>query len=466
MDYPILRYVDVLIGFAGVMLLAATVVTAVTHLFVSTFYFRSRQLRMGLTDMIRQIDPAVLTQDDAQYLAELILRHPLYGRPISRLGRLSNFLHNEWRVRLQQRDPLPSTDPADIIQRSELMIAILELAAGQGPLLQGAEHLPTEASDRIQGLNFKLRKALANNGLDDPKSTLQAVRLAAVDQERSRPDQPAHQWWNRALLDQAGSEFISKIAFSFDSTMDRVARNFKLKANSLATATAALVVFTVQLDSVALLSRLNSDDRFRDSLVRESEMWGKRYEDARAALDVPAAPAPVAAAPAPAVQPAPEPRIVRGKRGKRRAPEVRNEPKLMVIEPAPAPAAQAAPAPPPAPTKQEISEKEQREEDLRRARTARREIDEALEQLRQPRYAIIPDKMAILDAGVFWKPGVWLSWVLLSLGAPLWFNVLKNVLRMRSMLAQRDDGERADRLQERPNFSEEVEVKTRGASAG
>jgi hypothetical protein len=38
-------------------------------------------------------------------------------------------------------------------------------------------------------------------------------------------------------------------------------------------------------------------------------------------------------------------------------------------------------------------------------------------------------------------PGILLSWVLLSLGAPFWYEALKNLLRLRSILATRDDRE-------------------------
>jgi hypothetical protein len=48
-------------------------------------------------------------------------------------------------------------------------------------------------------------------------------------------------------------------------------------------------------------------------------------------------------------------------------------------------------------------------------------------------------------------PGSWswsgllLSWVLVSLGAPFWYDVLKNVMKLRSSLAQLDDKDREDR---------------------
>jgi hypothetical protein len=43
------------------------------------------------------------------------------------------------------------------------------------------------------------------------------------------------------------------------------------------------------------------------------------------------------------------------------------------------------------------------------------------------------------------RPGVLISWILLLLGAPFWFDALKNLLRLRSVMARKDDAERKQR---------------------
>src|SRR5262245_17544681 len=50
-------------------------------------------------------------------------------------------------------------------------------------------------------------------------------------------------------------------------------------------------------------------------------------------------------------------------------------------------------------------------------------------------------------------PGILLSWVFLSLGAPFWFDMLKNLLKLRSVLAQKDDKEREKRESVQPQSS-------------
>ena len=42
------------------------------------------------------------------------------------------------------------------------------------------------------------------------------------------------------------------------------------------------------------------------------------------------------------------------------------------------------------------------------------------------------------------------TWVLVSLGAPFWFDALKNLLKLRSLLAKQDEEERKNRQQSTP----------------
>ena len=64
-----------------------------------------------------------------------------------------------------------------------------------------------------------------------------------------------------------------------------------------------------------------------------------------------------------------------------------------------------------------------------------------------------------------WKsvPGVLFSWVLLSLGAPFWFDALKNLLKLRSVLAKQDEKDRETR--QAPGSSEPKATLTAGPPA-
>jgi hypothetical protein len=340
-------------------------------------------------------------------------------------------------------------------------------------------------ADQANPLREKILQVLVNNGIGDPAGVLRAVRLQAIENEKSDPGLPSHLWWNRALLQEAASDFLGKVNHSFDNAMARASQAFKLKAASVACVLSFLVAFSIGLDSLALLQRLSMDDKFRDSLVNEARSLVERIEKAEAK----------------------------------------------------AKAAQE--------NKEEENEAEQEAE---KAKAARDEIDATLALLRQPRFAIIPDaflwekvaqgtvcpagtanwagtlhvgrqeykltagsglsaytlEKAILElrAPVYvyrvsdndrqclrivaratspdpgylklipapdgssqridFSPahdlegarrrfaGVLLSAVLLSLGTPFWFNLLKRLLSLRSILARKDDQERSERETQLP----------------
>lgn len=365
MDIPVLKYLDILIGLAVVMALGTTVVAAATQLILASLYFRSRSLRMGLQELIRNLDPAQLSALDARSIAESILRHPVLARPNGPVGAVLSRIHN--RVRSWRGlPPLAGANPADVIQRSELVMLLLEWAAGEGSLAH-AENTTREIKD-------KLRRVLEANGIADPAAVLKAVRLKAIEKEKADPAEPAHVWWNGALLEEAASDLVGKVNQCFDNTIARVAQAFKLKANSVACAVSFVVAFSIQLDALALLKRLSVDDRLRDSLVREAEMLASRIE--------------------------------------------------------------------------KVQQKDS--DEAERARAARKQIDETLALMREPRFSILPDSREMKlerdrESARRRLPGVVLSWVLLSLGTPFWFNLLKNLLGLRSVLARKDDKERSER---------------------
>lgn len=90
----------------------------------------------------------------------------------------------------------------------------------------------------------------------------------------------------------------------------------------------------------------------------------------------------------------------------------------------------------------EASPAEQQELALRIA-----EARESYALLASPTFNLVPatfppagERLAALG-----RPGVLISWVLLLLGAPFWFDALKNLLRLRSVMARKDDAERKQR---------------------
>ena len=395
MDFPILKYVDVLVGLSLVMVLASTVVLAITQTLLNATSARSRHLCRGLVRLIRQIHPEGL-RDHAEYLAALIVRHPLIARQT-----ISSLLKKGFAKLTIERHVLPSKFPGSakftqkltwlgrrmmgrnvlppmvagaVVQRDELTYMLIELAAGEGPLMDPLDDGFTP--QQVTVAQTALADALRLNGIEDPAATLRAIRIKIVENERANPSEPAHRWRTDALLDAAPGDFTGKVHQMFDNTMARVSDGFGIESQIWVTILALIVAAAMQLDSAALIRRLSVDEKYRTALVEHAKALDAEQQKAAAAQKA---------------------------------------------NPEDKAAAEQA---------QSITE------NLDTARSAISQLDSPALNLLPPTFGF-PERTK-------WA-GVLLTWVLLCLGAPFWFDMLKNALKLRTLLAKKDDGERKDR---------------------
>lgn len=345
MDVPILRYVDVFIGLALVMLIGCSIVTALTQLATSSLYLRAQYLRQGLADMLGQLDPE-WTAADRKYVAQLLVRHPMVARASTSLGMITSRIHDSW-VAKGKANWLPTGAPADTVQRHEFLRILLEWSSGEGSLGSRPE---------LEAVTSKVRAVLADNGIASPRETLHQVRYQVLAQERAYPDKPAHRWNTDALTDVCPSEFVGKVNSWFDAMSARTSQRFALQARLINSLISFIVVIALPLDGLSLIRKLSVDQKFREELVSRAQ---KKVE---AATD----------------------------------------------------SAEKA--------KAENAEKQ-----------VQAQVDELM-SLNLPQ-----------DRSRERYPGFLLSWILLSLGAPFWYDALKNALRFRSLVAQKEEQDRKDR---------------------
>ncbi len=307
-----MKSLDILLGLTVVLLLASMAVTVLTQIWTSLFNTRGTHLRDGLTDLLNQLH-AALSSGDSKAIVEHILTHPLIRDGGHRLGSL--------------------------IHRDELTRLLLEAGAGQGP-----HQLPERTRSALQN-------ALASNGIADPGATLERIRGIALSLETTNPTLAASARHDLAILQGASSDFVAKINGWFDQTIDRISARFTFTTRQITLVNSLLVAAVIQLDAVALVNRLSTDDALRSSLVQ------KAYA----------------------------------------------EEKLSAMDP--------------------------RQLSLLAA------------------HDIFPLASTFHDWTNQWHPakvpGVAISVLLLSLGAPFWFEALKNMLRLRSLIAEKDDTQRA-----------------------
>jgi hypothetical protein len=176
-------------------------------------------------------------------------------------------------------------------------------------------------------------------------------------------------------------DLSGKVFTWFDNTMARVSENFALEAKVVTSVVALLLCFLIQLDTISLIRKLATDDKYRQRLV----------------------------------------------------------------DLAPAMADYSA----------QMQAGQKTEAD--KARAASGQILSALEKLNDPNLEIVPWYVSGSSAdwegfkkSLSWRktPGILLSWVLVSLGTPFWYDLLKKLLGFRSLLARKDDEDRKQRVEQ------------------
>jgi hypothetical protein len=223
------KSLDVLIGFAAILLLVSLAVTALVQTVTTMLGWRGRNLVNGVMAILNQLDPK-MTPYCARQIAAAVLRQPLIARAEG--GR------------------------ATVLQREELTSILLELAAGLEP---GGKSLD-EVARSI------LKKSLENNGIANPAEVLQNFALTSLKLEAIRPDLPSAARRNLALATEATSQFVAVIHHWFDETMDRVTHRFTRRTRLFTVVIAALVTAGMQLDAFDLLKRLSVDTVTRGAL--------------------------------------------------------------------------------------------------------------------------------------------------------------------------------------------------------
>jgi hypothetical protein len=400
-DIPVLKYLDVMIGLAFTMALLATIVLAVTQLILNSSMARPRHLRRGVERLVVQLEPATM-RPHALYLSRLLVRHPLVGQqtalsPFRFAIQWLKVKSAQWMGNPSTVDSLqvlPATSPGSVIQREELAYLMIEMAAGEGPLMDPLNLGLTPK--QILDAQVALASALRAGGVEDPAATLRAIRLKIVENERTQPGQAARLWRSHAITDSAPSDFVGKLHASFDNTIARVTDAFAGESKLWASGIALLLAIALQVDTFALVKRLTLDDADRMAFVDAAQ----RLVAERDNLDK--------------------------------------------EEPTADAANRAA---------------------LARNQAQSEELNESLAMLSSPSLELLPAGGVVNpftaigavagygtpgEEAKHW-PGVLFTWVLVSLGAPFWFDLLKNMLKLRSLLAKQDDEERKKRQDEIAN---------------
>ena len=397
-----LETIDLLVGLAVVMLVVSFAVTMITQLIVSLLNLRGVALWRGLSNLLCLLDSGVHPKQ-AKAIASAVLKDPLVAQPIL------PFLPRGW---------------AQVVHREELTKLLLGFALEperRGHHAPGGVPPSGPQDAKLLPLRAVMRKSLQSNEIDDPAATLKAVRMAAIDLETSHPELSNSDRANIAILNFASSDFVGKLNAWFDQTVDRVSDTFTGWSHLTAVFVAIAVAIALQLDTIGLIDHLSTDRAVRTKLVNWAIDNAAKISPPGAATNAapatnagpPAGSAPSRVAPADATPSADaNETVVAAARN-----ALLNE-KLIVL-----------------PTSLEIWA-------ARWSGPVTCADVAKSEPISEQADAVVGDACPL--PRVSWL-GVALSAVLLSLGGPFWYEALKNLLKLRSLIASKDDDQRQDR---------------------
>jgi hypothetical protein len=391
-----LKTLDILIGVATVMLLFSMAVTIVTQFVANLMQSRGKNLLEGLAGLLRQIDPSI-GREVAEKIAKTLLKHPLVAEANGKLG--------------------------EVIHREEFTTLLMGLSAGES-----AATLEPVAKKALDDL-------LEKNGINDPAGTLKNIRAAALQLEALRPDLANDVRHGMAILQEAKSQFVAKVHGWFDQTIDRVSSRFTVTARIITFVAALVIAITVQLDTFALVNRLSVDDQFRDAVkagaqkVVDASQKASETPSGKSAPSATASPTPppdAAGAPTPASSPTATPAATAtpSSSNAMATPSTSTPSSSNAAATGNTPSSTSTPAPTTASVQKDY-----------------------YNLLSTAGLVTLPT-----DFDTWWDkwtlakvPGILLSALLLSLGAPFWYGRLQDLLKLRSSIAQNDATQRCIR---------------------
>jgi hypothetical protein len=236
-----------------------------------------------------------------------------------------------------------------------------------------------------------------------------------------------------AILQEAKSQFVAKVHGWFDQTIDRVSSRFTVTARIITFVAALIIAVTVQLDTFALVNRLSVDDQFRDAVkagaqkVVDASQKASETSSEKSAPSATASPTPpnAAGAPTPASSPTAAPAATATPSSSNAAtPSTSTPPSSNAAATGNTPSSTSTPVPTTASVQKDY-----------------------YNLLSTAGLVTLPT-----DFDTWWDkwtlakvPGILLSALLLSLGAPFWYGRLQDLLKLRSSIAQNDATQRCIR---------------------
>jgi len=378
-----LEHVDALIAFTGIILMVSLVVTVITQIVVAVANLRGKNLLWGLTTLLSEIEPEL--KDEAEKVARKILSNPLINRHKKRLPPL---------IRMEEFSQL-------LIQLSE--------------------------SGDVKEFNEKTRNSLKKlTRIDPDELAKQLEKLPDQLEMRAKKNIKKAQEIIYTHLKQARVK-VAELETWFDNMTDRISERFTLHSKIITALAALFVALVLQLNSIQLINQVYSDSELRSKLLANTNLFLERGSEIL---------------------------------GQRSIFDVAMDSLQNSFPSLPQPS-------------QSFSNRVSAERWLQNNTPPDLNLSLVLDryhqfqtQVTEKRLGYLGDQLVVLENDLkgmglkffsdgytwrFWEwgwkktMGILISVALLSLGAPFWFNMLKNLTNLRTRLMQNEEKERLKR---------------------
>jgi hypothetical protein len=257
-----LKQLDTLIGFAVVMTIVSMLIMVATQAISAILALRGRSLRDGLKALFLRLAPD-LSESQALALAESILKRPtISDSSLSIKGRWFESWKLGTAIRPQEcLDAISkiATRDAGVLAKAFSADAAASLPDAQTAAKRVLKALETpEVAQAVDSATAALKLIAPNTNVDSVESKITALAAHATIAVQSQ----AQNW-----------------AKQFQSVQDRVDQWFTMHARQVTVILAFIAAFLLQLNAFELFSRLANDADLRNELVNLSPGIQKRVED-------------------------------------------------------------------------------------------------------------------------------------------------------------------------------------------
>ncbi|MBI4663459.1 MAG: hypothetical protein HY735_32050 [Verrucomicrobia bacterium] len=233
-----LEHFDTVLSFSVVMLLLSLLVTTLVQMIVAVLGLRGSVLQWGLEKLLKQISPEL--KDHASAIAKAVLTHPM----IQHVG------HRK----------------ATSIRKEELIRLLDDLASSaSSPLPAAAKTVLSQVLGVVRTTEF-----------DAASKDLKAALAKTFSQNATQVEQ-AQQAVDAALAD--ARKAVMDIALWFNAVMDRTTENFLLKTRWVTVGMAGVVAFYLHVDSLSIIRQLASQPELRAKLVQSAAATLQKAEN-------------------------------------------------------------------------------------------------------------------------------------------------------------------------------------------